>query len=205
MDRDGLYVLANRLDSVISKMAGENLRRNTFGYLLACTRALAAVAQSYHWRTKGGHYYGDHLLYERIYGEVNDMIDGLAEKGIGVSDDDELAEVNNQTKLVAEITTKHAPEDTKEEDFPKVLLEYSKHRVEMIGDMLEKLRDANESSDGIENMLQGFADTHEAHVYLLQRRVKEASVKEQDVKDYFQKHDPKTPRVNSWRFKLKEM
>lgn len=144
-----------------------------FGSLLACTRALSMVAQSFHWRTKGNNYYGDHLLFERIYDDIYGMIDGIAERGIGISGNDLLAEPNLQAHMIMEKVGQHCPEDAKEEDFPQLLLDYTEHHLEMINDYLEKLKEANAWTDGIEDMFQGIASKHEEHAYLLKRRVME--------------------------------
>lgn len=150
------------------------LRSKIFGAFLACTRALAMAAQSYHWRTNGGNYYEDHLLFERIYNDVDGMVDGLAERGIGVSDNDALAEPNLQAHMIADYLKKNVPENASAAEFPKLLLDHSKFHLAEIKDFLNKLRDADASSDGIEDLLQGMASKHEEHVYLLQRRCKEA-------------------------------
>lgn len=149
---------------------------NMYKELLACTRALAMVAQSFHWRTKGRNYYGDHLLFERIYNDVNAMIDETAEKGIGVSGDADLAEVNTQADLTAEFVHKHAEKDLKEEDFPRSLLKYTEAHLELLRDMLDQLEKSGDLTDGVEDQLQGFANKHEEHAYLLKQRVEEDEV-----------------------------
>jgi len=141
--------------------------------LLACTRALAVVAQSYHWRTEGESYYSDHLLFERIYGAANDMIDGLAEKIVGLCGDGSLVEINLQTKLISELVESHSPPDTKSEAFPASLLAFTEHSIDCIKKVLEELKGSDSLSDGLEDMLQGIASKHEEHVYLLQRRIGE--------------------------------
>ena len=52
--------------------------------LLARFRVLSMYYQQCHWAVRGGHY-GDHLLFERLYNETNEVIDEIAEKGIGVT------------------------------------------------------------------------------------------------------------------------
>jgi starvation-inducible DNA-binding protein len=179
MDKKQLYALADRIDDIICKKADDKkeIRSKIFGSLLACTRALAIVAQSFHWRTSGDNYYGDHLLFDRIYGDVNDMVDGLAERGIGVSENDSLAEANLQAHMMVDMVGQHAPESAKPDEFPEILLDYTKAHIEKLAESLEKLRDADASSDGIEDFLQGLASKHEEHAYLLLRRAgKEAAL-----------------------------
>lgn len=54
-------------------------------YFLALQSAFASEyaylvkAQNFHWNVMGREFYPDHLLFERIYGEVQGKIDGFAE------------------------------------------------------------------------------------------------------------------------------
>ncbi len=49
--------------------------------LLGSLRALKWISWNSHWQVKGGPFYGDHLMLERIYeGKLDEQIDTLAEK-----------------------------------------------------------------------------------------------------------------------------
>ena len=54
---------------------------------LAFLKALKEYYQYCHWVSKGDPYYGDHLLFERLYNEVSGQIDSAAEKFIGLGDE----------------------------------------------------------------------------------------------------------------------
>lgn len=53
------------------------------GMLCQLLGMLLAMRQNYHsshWQVGGPNFYGDHQLFERLYGSVSDEIDTLAEK-----------------------------------------------------------------------------------------------------------------------------
>ena len=52
--------------------------------LLAMLRAMHWNYWTSHWQSKGDPFYGDHLMFERIYGSIIDEIDGLAEKMVAL-------------------------------------------------------------------------------------------------------------------------
>ena len=52
--------------------------------LVSYTSALSQLALTYHWQTRGGHYFSDHQLYQRIYDETYAELDGFAERAIGI-------------------------------------------------------------------------------------------------------------------------
>ena len=40
---------------------------------------ISNIAKILHWNSRGENYYSDHLLFERIYTDIDDQIDGLVE------------------------------------------------------------------------------------------------------------------------------
>ena len=60
------------------------------GYMakyIALNRAMQLLYQHLHWITKGTAFYGDHLLFERLYKKLTLEIDQVAEKAIGLTDE----------------------------------------------------------------------------------------------------------------------
>lgn len=159
---------ANRLDlRAPTKVSKDNLAE-----LMSYLKALRECYQTMHWTARGSHYYGDHLLFERLYNDIVKEIDSLAEKSIGYTDDAYVVEVQYQTARtathVAEIMS-HLPDMT----YIQCMLFAENHLCkEIIPQMLNTLEQANELSDGVENFLQGLSDNHEGHIYHLQRRLK---------------------------------
>ncbi len=57
--------------------------RNHLSVVLACLRAQYISYQTSHWQVSGPDYYGNHLLFQRLYESVTAEIDALAEKMVG--------------------------------------------------------------------------------------------------------------------------
>jgi hypothetical protein len=112
------------------------------GVLLSALKALAVVHQSHHWQTRGVTYYGDHLLFERIYGNVDGEVDGIAEKAVGFGPHLLVQPIVVSTHQLM------------------VLLHLAYAGLEKSGLL----------SLGVDNRLQGIADKHEENIYLLQQR-----------------------------------
>ena len=53
-------------------------------WLLACLRAQYWMYQQSHWQVMGDAYYGNHLLFERLYKSVIDQVDTLGEKMVSM-------------------------------------------------------------------------------------------------------------------------
>lgn len=142
--------------------------------VLIYARALYQMYQNFHWRSAGPQYYGDHLLYERLYGDLQGELDQLAEKTLGTGG--ELEPVSDG-KAAADLLDKLTSDTSGTDDFPKEAIIAEEGFLEVIRDIPER-----PLSDGVENLLQGIADKHEEHLYLLKQRVKTAGVLERLAK-----------------------
>lgn len=138
--------------------------------LVAFMRAVSIVHQTHHWQTRGASYYGDHLLFERLYNDSLEMIDGLAERAVGIHGFevvDACTMIDNMQRFVRYICNPRAETPTGYAD--------TSLRAEL--NLLTLLQMAHESIDyrrlltmGLENLLEDIADKHEAFVYLLTQR-----------------------------------
>lgn len=54
---------------------------------IASLKALALIHQHSHWTAKGVTFYGDHLLFERLYNDTLELLDEAAEKFVGLLGD----------------------------------------------------------------------------------------------------------------------
>lgn len=136
--------------------------------LLAYTRALADVEQSFHWRTSGPSFYSDHLLFERLYGGTYADIDGMAEKLMGLTGAKEcLSPLTQAAKVVQIVQEMGLSEDPAQ--FTKDCLRVEQALVAVISATLDVCQ--AQMTDGLENFLQGIADKHEGHIYLLRQVV----------------------------------
>lgn len=155
------------------------------GMLLYYLRALSQLQQYSHWKSKGSNYYGDHLLYQRLYDETQAEIDGVAERAIGLYGEDAI-------DMMEDIDTAHKIlEELNGDDYVQSNIKAEQALL----DLIKKLMDG-ETTDGLEDLLQSIASLHETHLYLLKQRAqaKEASpvyklqkvADELDAKGYFE-------------------
>lgn len=135
---------------------------------LAATEALQMLEHSHHWQTKGENFYGDHLLYQRLYQDILPEIDLIGEKLIGVSQDVSLTNYFKRVKAM-EMFLKAVTYS----DQPYVVVSHDAELtyVRMGGELMDQLEQAGLLTRGLEQMLGNILDKHEEHIYLLEQRV----------------------------------
>jgi DNA-binding ferritin-like protein len=120
---------------------------------------------AYHWRSKGQDYYGDHLLYQRLYLARAEEIDRIGEVLVALGGTDSVLPnitVVGMQDLIARV------EATKGADAVKGLA--------LVNETLRRINAANAliGSDAyalsVNNVLAGFADKHLEALYLLKQR-----------------------------------
>ena len=136
---------------------------------LAVTEGLQMLHHSHHWQTKGENFYGDHLLFQRLYEAILAEIDLIGEKLIGVSQDVSLTNYFKRVKAM-EMYLKAVTHS----DQPYVVVSHDAELayVRMGGELMDKLEQAGLLTRGLEQMLGNILDKHEVHIYLLEQRVK---------------------------------
>lgn len=139
--------------------------------LLAATRAVAMIHQAHHWQTRGPLYYGDHLLFERLYNGTQEDIDGLAERAVGAADDPRLVgalqQIDATHRMMASI---RIGELLSPQGMVVKSLQAERSYLEAIKAAYQHLQQSGRMTHGISNLLEGVADKHEGFVYLLQQR-----------------------------------
>lgn len=141
------------------------------GAIVAVLRAASIVHQTHHWQTSGGHFYSDHLIFERLYNDSIGFIDQVAERAVG-SGHHVLVDAKLQADLVNGLTHVWcgAPGMPTASGLVGISLEVEKCVVACLKAARESLESKNQLSDGTDNLLQGVADKHEEFLYLLQQR-----------------------------------
>jgi len=143
--------------------------------LLVGLRLLAMVHQTAHWQTRGHAYYGDHLLFERLYNDSQEGIDGLAERLVGLTGDP------SKVCLCDQVHSMHTILETWKQRFghkgapePNALVALSLNAETMLIKALTTIKKHIEASgaltEGLDDLLQGIASKHEEFVYLLTQR-----------------------------------
>src|ERR1700722_7628278 len=79
-------------------------------YYVALIRSIYLVHQNHHWITKGKNFYGNHLLFERIYKSATEDADLAAEKFTGLFGTDVL-DLNLQAQMIGKIMGNFASGD----------------------------------------------------------------------------------------------
>lgn len=119
----------------------------------------------YHWRSKGADYYGDHLLYQRLYQDRAVEIDRIGEVLLAVGGPGSVAPsttVIGMQDLISRV------EATQGSD--------SIRGLALVNETLRRINDANDLLGktpytlSVNNVLAGFADKHLEALYLLKQR-----------------------------------
>lgn len=154
----------------ISQYAAQwgNARGADLSALLSLLRAVYQMHQAAHWQSRGGAYYGDHLLFQRLYEAMLKEIDSVAERAVGMGGPamvDPIAQAV-QTHAMIESVRGVGRVIQSARDLVAIGLEAEKAVLFGIDEMTRRSQ-----TQGTQNLLQGIADTHEGHVYLLQQRL----------------------------------
>lgn len=139
--------------------------------VLVHLRFLAMLHQTNHWISKGDPFYGDHLLFERLYGGVTGEIDTVAEKIIGLSTTQNV-ELNMQLSQLVKVasgfgTAMMIPQAS---GLAQRSLQAEMNFIRVAEAARNSLKENGLLTTGLDNMLAGILDVHEGHVYLLKQR-----------------------------------
>lgn len=140
--------------------------------VLVYLKYLSAVHQNHHWTCMGDPYYGDHLLFERLYGDIPGEIDSIAEKAIGLGStaNVDLQLVHSQLlKLIAGAGS--ATMIPQSSDLAKKSLMAEMNFLAVMKHLCDSLNECGLMTHGLDNLLAGIEDKHEGHVYLLKQRI----------------------------------
>jgi DNA-binding ferritin-like protein len=132
--------------------------------LLSLLRAQSFSYQTSHWQVGGPSFYGDHLLFERLYASVGDQIDQLAEKMVGYHGE---AVVNPGS--AAEVMVLWVKEWAKTECHFGRGLHSEADAQKVIKQAYEAIQASGAMTLGLDDWLMATANAHEENTYLLQR------------------------------------
>jgi DNA-binding ferritin-like protein len=145
--------------------------------LLAFLRAESLIFQAHHWQTRGQTYYGDHLLFERLYNEVSGDIDPIAERMVGAGHYILAHPVLHARHVSAIVQSFYegAGSDPGPNEYAVLSLRAVMNTLVVLKIIYNDLEKSGRLSNGTDNLLQGVSDKHEGFVYLLKQRTKTAS------------------------------
>jgi DNA-binding ferritin-like protein len=175
-----MHVIASSLNAdilfknMVSQWSGRSLAEvsTLLGFLMFANQ----LHHTHHWVCKGSPSYGDHLLFQRLYEGIQDEIDGLGEKVVGLGSVDNVdmpllvQQVGKWTSLLAQPTsTIQSPGELarKSLEVEMLFLKFADMTAMM-------LKEAGILTRGLDNLLAGLQDSHESHVFLLKQRIQES-------------------------------
>jgi DNA-binding ferritin-like protein len=163
------------LTKVIEPFAGHPYAE--LGAIVGMLEGMTVLFQTFHWKVNGNSFYGDHLMFQRIYEGIEGQIDGVAEKAIGLGSPNLISSekitetmevfldhVNNMHSLV-----------TDDDNINFLYAKRGKDTIELFIHTVEKmmmdLQDKDLLTKGLDNLLAGILDEQEGFVFLLKQRV----------------------------------
>lgn len=132
---------------------------------IASLRAISFIQTQSHWTTKGDTFYGDHLLFERLYNSALENLDLAAEKFMGLLGPECLDYVL-QADLLNKVLLKYKELEGKPLEMS---LTIEKDFLKLSKQAYNFFEDEGQLTLGLDNTLQTIADKREEAVYLLQQ------------------------------------
>ena len=133
-------------------------------WVLSCLRAQYWSYQQSHWIVRGRTFYGDHLLFQRLYESVTEQTDVLAEKMVATYGPDAVHALDLGAKFEVwirrwdEVECVHQRGLLSEADFQKI-----------IERTYNRLKEKGQLSLGMDDFLMATASEHETNQYLLRQ------------------------------------
>lgn len=139
--------------------------------LLVHLRWLGLVAQTHHWISSGDSFYGDHLMFDRIYSNIAEDIDTVAEKAVGMGTEHNV-DINMHVAQLACLAGTYGSAQTipNPNKLASRTLIAEEAFMKCLDDCIARMDEEGTLTNGLENMLQGLRDRHEQNCYLLKRR-----------------------------------
>jgi DNA-binding ferritin-like protein len=139
--------------------------------LLAKLRVLRWHYHTTHWRVRGESFYGDHLLFERLYAgdtpSVDDQIDALAEKMVAYYGRDVVS-----SQAVWPEATAFMQSSLQSSDCPyKQALVMENEVQKSIQKAYSAMKEDGSMTLGMDDFLMALANERETPIYLLQQRM----------------------------------
>lgn len=139
---------------------------DTIASVLYHLNALSLMHRSAHWQVRGDTFYGDHLMFERMYEDIDDEIDRMAERIVAMSDAS-YVDPHVISRAVDDIVI-----DAMQIKCPfERLLTCETTLIGVIDDAMSSLDECSTSTLGWNDVLGAIASKHEEHIYILRSRL----------------------------------
>lgn len=148
------------------KVAQDNDPVALISLYVAYLRALYQLHQNAHWKTKGSGFYGNHLLFQRLYEGTQETVDEAAEKALGV-----FGELKESNETIKEIVNKFNVENF-DNDYIQASLKAEQTFLALSQTLYNQLKNLKAMTLGLDDLIMSIANRHEVHVYLLKQALK---------------------------------
>jgi DNA-binding ferritin-like protein len=142
-----------------------NKYNNVAALYIATLKVMALIHQHSHWVTRGTTFYGDHILFERLYDSALENLDSAAEKFIGLFGDECLG-YDTQADLVHRVLLKYK---NLEGSPAEMSLAVEKDFIKFSRDAYECFEKEGKLSLGLDDLIMAISGQREESVYLLQQ------------------------------------
>lgn len=134
---------------------------------VATLKAMTLIHQHSHWTTRGVPFYGDHLLFMRIYESAQKDLDLAAEKYVGLFGD-QVLDYDTQTQLLNQVLSKYSD---LEGSPAQMSLAIEKDFLKFSKDAYTLFEAEGHLTLGLDDMIMAIASSREEAVYLLQQKL----------------------------------
>lgn len=138
--------------------------KHFLSHILAALRAQYLSYQTSHWQSKGPTYYGNHLLFQRLYGSVQIEIDAVGEKLVGYTGIDSV-NLPAQIELIEAYCSRWCQIECLHERG----LQSEKDMQKLFKATYDNLKAQGSLPLGLDDFLMATASAHETNAYLLQQ------------------------------------
>jgi hypothetical protein len=140
---------------------------------LSWLKALSTIHQSHHWQAFSDPFYGDHLMYMRLYDAVQKDVDAMAEKAVGMGTIElvDPVKVLRHTEIILCAIYEARPGIPNPSDLAVRSLTAELQFLKALDRISQLLESRGLLTVGIDNQLAGLADLHEQNIYLLKQRL----------------------------------
>ena len=132
---------------------------------IATLKAIYLIHQQNHWLTKGNDFYGDHLLFQRIYESAQEDLDGAAEKFVTLFGD-ECLDYRLQADLLNKLLLKYGKLS---EDPVACSLQIEKDFIKYSKSAYDCFEKEGTMTLGLDDFIMATSSSREEAVYLLTR------------------------------------
>ena len=141
--------------------------KNILNLYISTLKAISIISTHCHWTTSktNDNFFGNHLMFERIYKESLDNLDQAAEKVIGVFGLDHF-DYDLQTSYLNKLLNKYS--SIKEEPV-KMLIQVISDFIKLSTSIYKYLDENKKMTLGFDDMICAISNTNESFLYLLKQ------------------------------------